>query len=65
VVLVSHKSDSWTTDASILGMPFGPSLSLEAVDTTDYYKAMGALIKFLCKPTGGCLLVSLVLSDKS
>ncbi|KAF8503015.1 ketoacyl-synt-domain-containing protein [Hysterangium stoloniferum] len=40
------------------------SLSLEAVDATDY-EATAALIKSLQKPIGGCFLMSLVLSDKS
>jgi len=40
------------------------SLSLEAVDATDY-EATAALIKSLHKPLGGCFLMSLVLSDKS
>jgi hypothetical protein len=59
---VSHKSNSWTTDCSILGTPSGPSLSFEAINATDY-KATVALIKSLCKPIGGCFLMSRVLSE--
>lgn len=40
------------------------SLSLEAVDASDY-AATAELIKSLQKPIGGCFLMSLVLSDKS